>query len=315
MVIFPARAYKPDVPTSDAGLTGRANGCVTEHDTPCGGWAGEGWALFTTQKDFNVIEQTTAAPAKKRRPPPRPAVVGSIERVTPGVIRVAFTGDDLASFAQTKPAGHMKLFFAPPDRPLDLSPDAPRPPSRTFTPRRYDAARRRLEVEFALHGEGLASNWAMAARVGDPMLLSGPGGGYPIPEGIQRIVIVADDTAIPAAGMIIEALPRDCEVTVLCEIASAADERALSPTVACRPSWLHRAPGAARPGALLEAAAASLSPQRADTCWWVGCEAGAMRRIRDGLLRGRGVAPALLHTRGYWKAGDQNYPDHDYGAD
>ncbi len=283
---------------------------------PDGCRRGKGGREFAPEKDIDVTEQNNPpAPTKKRRPPPRPAVVEHIERATPGVVRVTFTGDDLASFGQTKPGGHMKLFFPPAGQPVDLAPDAPRPPSRTFTPRRYDVARARLEVEFALHGEGLASNWAVGARVGDSMLLSGPGGGYPVPEGVRHIVIVADDTAIPAAGMIIEALPRDCEATLLLEISDIGDEREISPLIANRPTWLHRAPVGARPGTLLEVAVGALPPQAADTAWWVACEAAAMRRIRDRLLKERGVAPARLHTRGYWKAGDQNYPDHDYGAD
>ena len=51
------------------------------------------------------------------------------------------------------------------------------------------------------------------------------------------------------------------------------------------------------------------------TAWWIACEAGAMRRIRKHLLGERRIDPALVHTRGYWKLGETNYPDHDYGAD
>jgi NADPH-dependent ferric siderophore reductase len=44
-------------------------------------------------------------------------------------------------------------------------------------------------------------------------------------------------------------------------------------------------------------------------------EAAAMRRIRDLLITRHGVDRARLHVRGYWKFGEANHPDHDYGAD
>ena len=50
--------------------------------------------------------------------------------------------------------------------------------TRTYTVRAYDAARRRLTLDFVVHGdEGLAGPWAAAAMPGDTLLLSGPGGG------------------------------------------------------------------------------------------------------------------------------------------
>jgi NADPH-dependent ferric siderophore reductase len=48
---------------------------------------------------------------------------------------------------------------------------------------------------------------------------------------------------------------------------------------------------------------------------YVGCEAAAMRRIRTHLLHKRGLDPATLVTRGYWKLGALDYTDHNYGMD
>jgi NADPH-dependent ferric siderophore reductase len=264
------------------------------------------------------ITQAGAPPAKKQRPPPQAVTVDSIERVTPLVLRIGLVGAGLAPFAQAKPAAHMKFFFHagawPPSEGVE---NAPRPPSRTYTPRFYDEARRRLEVEFVVHhGAGLASDWAQRVKVGDRALVSaGPGGGQVMPADVSNVVLIADDTSVPAAGMIVEALPAACKVTALCEIENAGEERALSPRVAVSPAWLHRAPTRARPGSLLEAAVAALPPQPQGARYWIACEAGAMRRIRDYLLKERGVDRAMMDTRGYWKFGDTNYPDHDYGKD
>ena len=40
-----------------------------------------------------------------------------------------------------------------------------------------------------------------------------------------------------------------------------------------------------------------------------------MRDIRRYFTRERGVPVGQLVTRGYWRAGEQNHPDHDYGED
>lgn len=265
-----------------------------------------------------MTEAQPAAPPRKQRPPPKEAFIDGIEHVTPGVIRMSCSGPELAQFASPKPGGHIKLFFPPPGvvwPSKDPASDIPRPPSRTYTPRRFDPAQNRLEIEFVRHGEGLASSWAERARIGDRVLIGGPGGGYVPPEDLRSIVIIADESAMPGAGMVLEALPPGCSAHVICEIAGAAEERALSPIVACQPQWLRRTEKTALPGALLEGAVRAMAKPSADTYWWVACEAAAMRRIRDLLITQHGVDRARLHVRGYWKFGEANHPDHDYGVD
>lgn len=260
----------------------------------------------------------TDAPPRKQKPPPKEAFIDGVEHVTPGLIRISCSGPELAHFATPKPAGHIKLFFPPPRviwPSADPASEIARPPSRTYTPRRFDPAHNRLEIEFVRHGEGLASTWSERARIGDRVLIGGPGGGYVPPDALASIVILADESAMPAAGMVLEALPQGCAAKVICEIADAAEERALSPTFACKPLWLHRQGKTALPGALLEDEVRAMATPSSDTFWWVACEAAAMRRIRDILITMHGVERSRLHTRGYWKFGDANHPDHDYGTD
>jgi NADPH-dependent ferric siderophore reductase len=250
-------------------------------------------------------------PAHKRRPPRRTQVV-KIERVTPRVIRVTFAGDELEGFGPPRPGAHIKLLF-PQDASWDhRDPEAPRPPSRTYTPRTYDANANTLAVEFVLHGAGLAAGWVQRAREGDAAYVAGPGGGYELASEARRIVLVADDTAMPAAGTVLEALPPRCEAVALCEIADRNEQRALSANAQAETKWLHL--DGAQPGSLLEREVRNLAAP-ADAHWWVACESGAMRRIRAHLLKERGIEPAHVHTRGYWRLGETNHPDSDYGAD
>jgi NADPH-dependent ferric siderophore reductase len=248
------------------------------------------------------------------RPKPRHAEVSKVDCLTPRVISVTFSGDALVDFPAPRPAAHLKLILTEPGSDWEPGGDGPRPPSRTYTARRFDADKNELDVEFVLHGDGLAANWVRSAYPGDRVMIAGPGGGYELPEGTRHIVLVADETPIPALGTVLEALPSDCEPVIFCEVEDDAEERNLCSAVSVAPTWLHRAENNSRPCSRLLDAVTSLKVPP-DAAWWIACEAGAMRRMRDHLKKDRGLPPELLHHRGYWRNGQENYPDHDYGKD
>ena len=264
---------------------------------------------------------TPMPPSGGQRPksPTRLVVVEAVRQITPRVTCVTFTGEALRGFGPPRPGAHMKLLFVPPTE--SWSPDdelAPRPPRRTYTPRRFDPARLLLDIEFVHHGDGLAAQWASHARAGDNLYINGPGGGYDVPDDAGDVVLIADDTALPAAGTILESIGNRARVSALCEVYDQAERRPLSPAAALDPTWLFRNDAAGKSTPRLEEAVENLqipigSPGQS-TYWWIACEAGAMRRIRRRLLD-RGISPDKLHTRGYWKAGEVAYPDHDYGKD
>lgn len=99
-----------------------------------------------------------------------------------------------------------------------------------------------------------------------------------------------------------------------CEVADKSDERPLTPTRDVHVTWLHRSGTSVEPRDLLRAAVENL-PAELDADWFVACEAGAMRSIRAHLRNDRQIAPDRAQTRGYWRRGETNYPDHDYGED
>lgn len=236
----------------------------------------------------------------------------AIETITPRMLRVVFEGEALAGFGPAKPSAHIKILFDAPPYLWTPESEGPRPPSRTYTPRSFDPARNELAVEFALHGEGLASDWVRRAQPGDPVWIAGPGGGFEPSHDLRSIVMVCDDTALPAAAMIAEALPATCHAQIVCEVEDAAEQRDIGPLAADTVRWVHRR-GAVSGDGLIATLPGIDAPEGA--LWWVACEAGAMRRMRTSLIREHGVAPASMITRGYWRAGEANHPDHDYGAD
>ncbi|MEN9704125.1 MAG: hypothetical protein RLZZ393_4 [Pseudomonadota bacterium] len=254
---------------------------------------------------------TTSATADTPAKPKKPryaTTVKSVTDITPRMRRIVFTGEALAAFEWSGPASHIKLLFT------DGGPDA-RPVMRTYTPRRFDAVARELTVDMVLHGEGPAASWAAMAEVGQSLTISGPGRAYTVDATVAHWVLAGDDTAIPALATLLEALPANATAEVYLELPALEESAALDVVhPGARVNRLLRADGDAAPGVLLEAAirAAEL-PEAARV--YVACEAGAIRRIRRHLLQERGLAPAQVVTRGYWKLGETDHPDRDYGED
>ena len=122
-------------------------------------------------------------------------------------------------------------------------------------------------------------------------------------------VIGGDESAIPAIGTLLDALPDRATADVFIE----AEDRDATMDTDDPINWLRRS-GSSAPGSLLEAALTTTDiPAGARV--WVACEATAVRRIRRQLLEAGSVSPERLVTRGYWRAGEANHPDHDYGED
>lgn len=269
-----------------------------------------------------TTDQPTPAP-DAAAPPPRRRVmrrvwVSRVAQLSPRMVRVTFTGDDLAAFAWNGPAAHIKLIFPEEGQaePVMPQPDGPRSTRmRTYTPRRFDPAVPELDVEFVLHGEGPASQWAGQVQPGQGLILGGPGPNYAIDPDADWFLLVGDEAALPALETILDALPAHVQARVLVEVADEHEERPLATAAQLNLTWLHHVPHPAQANLALEAAIRGVQLPAGNGRIYVGCEAAAMRRIRGHLLLERGLDSARIVTRGYWKLGAVNYTDHDYGTD
>jgi NADPH-dependent ferric siderophore reductase len=246
-----------------------------------------------------------------------------VSPVSPRLVSVFVTGDDLDGFAEAAPTSHLKVFLPAEgqDEPIlpEFTPDGvvpddvPRPVVRTYTPRRYDPRTRTLEIQFLLHGEGPASAWAERVKPGDKLAVAGPGGRFSLEPAADHWWLAADESAIPAVGTLLDALPDSATVEVHVEVTDADDEIEFAGPAKTTVTWHHRRTPDAFGVELAEAARAATIPDGARV--WVACEAGAMRDIRRYFTRERGIPAERLVTRGYWRTGEQNHPDHDYGED
>jgi NADPH-dependent ferric siderophore reductase len=228
-------------------------------------------------------------------------VVHAVSQLTPRTVRVVATGE-LGGWEAGGPGAHFKVFV--PDGDGDTV-------MRTYTVRRFDAQAGVLTVDFVLHGSGPASDWARRAKPGDRFQVSGRARSGFEPD--AWCVLAGDQAALPAIAAIAETAPRDARITALVEVPDANEELELESTASLDVRWLHR--DGEPPCERLVEAVEQLELPPGDGQVWVGCEAGAMRRIRRHLLEDRALAPRALHTRAYWRLGVADHPDHDTGED
>src|SRR6266568_4230449 len=74
------------------------------------------------------------------------------------------------------------------------------PVMRDYTPRRFDAVQRELDIEFALHGDGPAATWAAQAAPGQRVMIGGPRGSFIVPTDFDWHLLIGDETALPAVA-------------------------------------------------------------------------------------------------------------------
>lgn len=240
--------------------------------------------------------------------------VRAVKQVTPRLLRVTLGGDDLAGFVSAAYDDHVKLFFPAPgqERPAVPSPGPngmvfpegqPRPPARDYTPRRYDPAAGELDIEFALHGDGPAAEWAQQAAVGQYLGVGGPRGSFVVDGAFDGYLLVGDETALPAIARRLEELPADARATVVVEVADAAEEQVFSTRAQAQVHWIHR--NGAQPGnpELLAGAVSALRKPEGDWYVWVAAESGVAKRVRQILVQNWQVPKEWIKAAGYWKQG------------
>ncbi len=259
--------------------------------------------------------------------------VARTARLGPSLVRVTFGGDDLAGFASDGCDQSLSLFLPHPGQdapavPVELGdgwwqgwrelPDDVRAVMRSYTLRalrRDDRGRTsEIDIDFVLHGvepgaaapAGPASLWASRAGAGDRVLLLGPAiaDNRAIrfrPPGTDLVVIWADETAVPAASAILEALPAGTRAQVWLEAGHAGDIQDLVTAADAEITWLVRGEGTG-PTALEEIRAAQLPPAERPYAWIAG-ESSAVKELRRHLVGERGIDRRAVTFVGYWRRG------------
>lgn len=278
--------------------------------------------------------------------------------LSPSMLCCVFSGEDVRQMKLEAPDQRIKLLLPAPSGKQVESVDngltwwenigrlavEDRPIMRTYTLRHLNAEAEvpEMTVEFVMHGtEGPASAWALNAQPGDQMQIAAPNreyardsGGYewnPHPL-VKQGLVVADETALPAAKAILEQLacwPYPPQLQVFLEVPERGDCIDLSHYDFAEIHWLPRDVRGDRHGeALLSAVRAHVrlpvsalsqndlrEEAEGQLVWdradhedvrfhgWVAAESSAVKPLRRYLIGERGLAQDCISFMAYWSRG------------
>ncbi len=218
----------------------------------------------------------------------RHLTVTQVETLTPHFRRITLADESLSDFVSASFDDHVKVFVG----------DA----RRDYTPRSFDNAARELVLEFALHGDGPAAQWAASAQPGATLDIGGPKGSLIIPLDYDWHLLVGDETAFPAVARRLEQLPAGAQAIVILQAADAADRRVFRSAADVALTWTASA------DELLDAVRGLALPDGDGYAWCAG-EAAAMAALRRELVEAKGHPREAIRAAAYWKRGATGHHD------
>ncbi|MFF8744611.1 SIP domain-containing protein [Streptomyces californicus] len=250
----------------------------------------------------------------------RELTVLRVADVTPGMRRVTLGGEQLRAFHRDGldlPAlrsegfdDHVKFFFADGDAPvvlpgqnvssLDWPTDA-RPLAKDYTPVRHDPVAGEIDFDFVRHEGGVASAWAQSVKTGEVTWIAGPKMSHGHPEGVDWLLVIGDETALPAIGRWLAEMPAGTRARVFIEVGEESHRQELPTAADAAVTWLTRDGAPAGTTDLLERAVRSMEWLPGEVYVWAAGEAVSLKGIRRHLSAERGVPRERTHITGYWR--------------
>ncbi|MCS0637499.1 SIP domain-containing protein [Streptomyces sp. LP05-1] len=240
--------------------------------------------------------------------------------VTPGMLRITLGGEQLRAFRRDGldlPAlrtegfdDHVKFFF--PDAAgklvlprqdvnrLDWPPEG-RPVAKDYTPVRFDPEAGEIDFDFVRHAGGVASGWAERARPGESAWIAGPKMSQGHPEGADWLLVLGDETALPAIGRWLGEMPRGTRARVFVEVADPSHRQELPTEADAEVTWLCRDGAPAGTTDLLERAVREMEWLPGTVFVWAAGEAVTLKGVRRHLSNDRWVPRENTHITGYWR--------------
>lgn len=180
--------------------------------------------------------------------------------------------------------------------------------NRRYTIRSVDREQRTVTVDVSLHGAGPGTDWISAATTGGRIDAIGPRGKITLVPDADWHLFLVDETGLPGALAMIEALPPGSQAIALAEVDTVADQQQPDRSDAGRLDlrWLHRE-GNWSPGdtAAMAEAVAQLDLSGGTIHAYIAAEAGVVRGLTR-LLAERGLEPGQISGKAYWRRGLPN---------
>lgn len=247
------------------------------------------------------------------------------ERISPHMIRVVLGGNGFDTFTPNEfTDAYCKVLFLRDDvdvaalpAPLTLDsfqalPTDRQPVIRTLTVRSADPKKRKISIDFVVHGEhGVAGPWASRTQPCRPVYLMGPSGAYAPDPSADWHLLAGDESALPAIAASLEALPADAVARVFIEVAGPDDEIELHSQANVDTYWIYRG---GRADLVPEDRAGDHAPliRAVKEARWLpgqvqvfihGEAQAVMHNLRPYIRKERGVDAKWASISGYWRRG------------
>lgn len=244
---------------------------------------------------------TITAPTMNRRPqlPEWKLEVVEAFDVTPRMRRVVFTGENIETLSYL-PGQALVMQIPLPDGETGR---------RDYTIRSMDKEKKQIAVDFVLHGNTPAPNWARTARAGDTITCHGPRGRTVFNASADWHLFTGDETCIPAILHIAETLPAGTRAFAFIETSGTADMQPVTTDADLTVEWIDRGEHHAGPSSIMVDRVAALEfPAGQGHAYLIG-ETSNVRSQRHH-LQSRGFTREFISSEGYWRPGRIGGHDH-----
>lgn len=246
-------------------------------------------------------------------------------RLSPNFARVTLGGGDIGDFEHLGYDQWFRFFIPVSEGGLERLPNkldmiayarylaiskAVRPVLRNYTVRDFRAEGPdgpELDVDFVVHGSaadgtaGPAASWAQSCEPGDAVALLDEGRMFNLPDGLGHVLLVSDETGLPAVAGILASLPAETVGIAIIELPAIEDVQDLTAPDGVEVRWVVREDAHAVPGRAAFAAAEAHGLPADPFYGWVVGEQSLASGVRRLWVRG-GVPKDRVSFCGYWKA-------------
>ena len=245
------------------------------------------------------------------KPSPRLLQVKSKQYVSPHMLRVTLTGEQLAGYPVGCESANCKIILPrrgcrhtvlPTQEQINVG---DKPPIRTYTVRYYRPECAEIDIDFVLHEDhGPASSWAINAKQGDMVGIAGPKDksvAKLINHECDWMLFAGDMSALPALGANIERLGADCNGYAVIEIIDEADKQNLPFPENMEIHWVIN-PTPNIENSLLVDKVKQLPWLAGTASVWLAGETIAVKTLRSYCYQ-MGVQRSHRYASGYWQIG------------
>ena len=220
--------------------------------------------------------------------------VTNISQLSPNMKRITFHSKDFIDFPENEDGGYVKLLFKQESSDNSFL--------RPYTIRSFRKNKLELDIDFSNHfgNQGYATKWASHAKIGDEILISGPGLKKPINENSDWFFFVGDMTALPAIACYLERIPKSALGFVVLEVISKDDKIKLIKPKNIKIKWVVKSK---QNPSVLENTVKEINWLNGKPYVWVACEFNKMKSLRNFFQKNKKISKNEMYISSYWKLG------------